>query len=155
LVAASQAHDLSADVHKRILLLSALLSQSTGVLTNGPIDEARKCALGTRSLGAEAHECSNEETHEELPPSCLHLPSGGGSGKEFGREEEARREREEEAMRIWEEEMQLSVYMPADETLWPGGGLHMHTHGHAVYESWKEDDNTSCDVPMCFRVFVV
>ena len=32
LVAASQAHDLSADVHKRILLLSALLSHSTGVL---------------------------------------------------------------------------------------------------------------------------
>ncbi len=32
LVAASQAHDLSADVHKRILLLSALPSLSTGVL---------------------------------------------------------------------------------------------------------------------------
>ena len=32
LVAVSQAHDLSADVHKRILLLSALLSHSTGVL---------------------------------------------------------------------------------------------------------------------------
>ena len=120
--------------------------------TNGRIDEASKCALGTRSLGAAAHECSNEETHEELHPSCLHMPSGGGSGKELGREEEAWREWEEEAMRIWEEEMHLSVYMPADEALWTGGGIHMQTHGHAVYESWKEDDNTSCDVPMCFRV---
>ena len=115
--------------------------------TNGRIDEARKCALGTRSFDAEAHECSNEETHEELHPSCLHMPSGGGSGKELGREEEARREREEEAMRIWEKEMHLSVYMPADEALWTGGGIHMHTHGHAVYESWKVDDNTSYDVP--------
>jgi len=69
------------------------------------------------------------------------------------REEAARRERDEEAMRIWEEEMHLSVYMPADDLLWTGGGIHMHTHGHAVYDSWKEDDNTSCDVPMCFRVF--
>ena len=68
--------------------------------TNGRIDEASKCALGTRSLGAAAHECSNEETHEELHPSCLHMPSGGGSGKELGREEEAWREREVEAMRI-------------------------------------------------------